>query len=206
MVRSLSGRFMEGYERKPVVNLTHGDFDLGDIAHESARGCLRNGTVRLPGEDGDGAECLVRVVSKRRQRHSCDWLVRQKAALLEFGHPFLLRLLGTFQDQRNLFGIFEPCAGGELFSWLRKGEVPWAVASFYGAEVAAALDHVHLCKLRERSRGTVGGRCSPRRRPRGSGSAARTGTAWSTSPRRRPGRRAARRRRGRCGRRGRSAS
>ena len=155
MVRSLSGRFMEGYERKPVVNLTHGDFDLGDIAHESARGCLRNGTVRLPGEDGDGAECLVRVVSKRRQRHSCDWLVRQKAALLEFGHPFLLRLLGTFQDDRNLFGIFEPCAGGELFSWLRKGEVPWAVASFYGAEVAAALDHVHLCKLRERSRGTV---------------------------------------------------
>ena len=175
MVRSISGRFYGSLAPppRPCAVLRRENLELLDIVHESMRGTLREGRVALPreartprgatsaGDDGPAGptetpwrRCLVRVVRTRRVALQPEWLVRQKAAGLRWHHPFLLTLLGTFQDTRNLFGVYEAAEAGELFTWLRKGEVPWAVASFYGAEVACALDHVHLTKLTAESAGT----------------------------------------------------
>ncbi|KAJ1958339.1 cAMP-dependent protein kinase catalytic subunit, partial [Dispira parvispora] len=58
--------------------------------------------------------------------------------------PFLVSLLGAFQDNVNLYMVMEYVVGGELFTYLRKYQrFPPQVAKFYAGEVILAFEYLH---------------------------------------------------------------
>ncbi|KAJ1974749.1 cAMP-dependent protein kinase catalytic subunit [Dimargaris verticillata] len=58
--------------------------------------------------------------------------------------PFLVSLLGSFQDNVNLYMVMEYVVGGELFTYLRKYQrFPPQVAKFYSGEVILAFEYLH---------------------------------------------------------------
>lgn len=59
-------------------------------------------------------------------------------------HPFLVKLYYAFQDHEKLYLILEYAEGGELFSLMQTEKMfPEETASFYMAEMALALEHLH---------------------------------------------------------------
>lgn len=68
----------------------------------------------------------------------------EKDILLMMDHPFIIRLLGTFQDQDYLYLALEYADGGDLFSRLEKENfLHEEHARFYTMEAALALEHLH---------------------------------------------------------------
>lgn len=59
-------------------------------------------------------------------------------------HPFVVKLFYAFQDREKLYLILEYAQGGELFTHLAQERMfSEEVASFYMAEMALALEHLH---------------------------------------------------------------
>lgn len=56
------------------------------------------------------------IVRMKQVEHT----INEKNILEKLDHPFLISMLGTFQDCANIYIIMEFVAGGELFSYLRR--------------------------------------------------------------------------------------
>jgi len=71
--------------------------------------------------------------------------IRNEQALLEkLHHPFIVNLLGYFQDPYNLYLALEYVPGGELFSLLRRRKrFNNDVSVFYAAQIVLAFEHMH---------------------------------------------------------------
>jgi len=68
----------------------------------------------------------------------------ERRLLAQAHHPFIVQLVCTGQDDRNLYLVLEYVPGGELFSLLRKVRIlPPFVAQFYSAQVILALEYLH---------------------------------------------------------------
>lgn len=64
--------------------------------------------------------------------------------LSKLSHPFIVNLLGHFQDDGKLYLLLEYVQGGELFSYLRKqGNLPEDISKFYVAQLVLAFAHLH---------------------------------------------------------------
>lgn len=49
-----------------------------------------------------------------------EHMINEKTILMKMNHPFIVKLAGTFHDERSLFMILEYVVGGEFFSHLRR--------------------------------------------------------------------------------------
>jgi serine/threonine protein kinase len=59
-------------------------------------------------------------------------------------HPFIVNMLGQFQDDRKLYMVLEYVPGGELFSHLRReGRFSNDASKFYSAEIILAFSYCH---------------------------------------------------------------
>ena len=68
----------------------------------------------------------------------------EKDILLEVRHPFVVKLLRTFNDPSNVYLLLEYLPGGELFTFVRSNScLPNDVALFYAAEIVLALSFLH---------------------------------------------------------------
>ena len=67
--------------------------------------------------------------------------VKTEKKLLEtISHPFIVNLMGAFQDEKNLYLMLEYIIGGEFFSHLRKaGRFPNDTSRFYAAQIALVV-------------------------------------------------------------------
>lgn len=75
-----------------------------------------------------------------KQQHN----VMFERAVMSLGHPFLLKLVQSFQDSKHLYMLTEYVPGGELFSMLADiGRLPISHAQFYTACVVEALSCLH---------------------------------------------------------------
>lgn len=64
------------------------------------------------------------------------------------GSPFVVQLVGAFQDARYLYLIMEYVSGGELFGLLRRVRtLPSFIAQFYAAQIVLVLDHLHRADI-----------------------------------------------------------
>jgi protein kinase A len=60
------------------------------------------------------------------------------------GHPFIVKMLGAFQDAKRLYMVLEFVRGGEFFTHLRhKGHMKNHEAVFYAASVASVFAFLH---------------------------------------------------------------
>jgi serine/threonine protein kinase len=76
----------------------------------------------------------------------------EKEILLEVRHPFVVKLLRTFNDEANVYLLLEYLPGGEFFTFVRNNScLPNDVALFYGAEIVLALSHLHSLDIAYRN-------------------------------------------------------
>jgi cGMP-dependent protein kinase len=84
------------------------------------------------------------VVATKQQSH----VLNEKRILASMDHPFILRLVATYQDEGELYMLLEIGSGGELFSLLaRKAPLPDAHARFYAASVVSIFSYMHGLKV-----------------------------------------------------------
>ncbi|KAI8800384.1 camp-dependent protein kinase [Cladochytrium replicatum] len=58
--------------------------------------------------------------------------------------PFIVNMICTFQDEKNLYIVMEYVPGGELFSHLRRaGRFTNDMTRFYAAEIVLAIEYLH---------------------------------------------------------------
>jgi len=63
-------------------------------------------------------------------------------------HPFVVNLIGHFQDERKLYMVLEYIHGGELFSHLRReGRFSDDHARYYAAEIVLAFGYMHSMSI-----------------------------------------------------------
>ncbi len=68
----------------------------------------------------------------------------ERKLLGQVDHPFIVRMVCTFQDPLNLYIVMEYVCGGELFSLLRRVRtLPPFVAVYYAAQVVLAVEYLH---------------------------------------------------------------
>ncbi|KAI8987372.1 camp-dependent protein kinase 1 [Mycotypha africana] len=104
------------------------------------------GRVHLAQSKHNGRFYAIKVLEKAKlvRLKQVEHTNSEKHILETAAHPFMVNLWGTFQDDRNLYMIFDYVPGGELFSVLRKNHrFPDHVAKFYAAEVLLALEYFH---------------------------------------------------------------
>ena len=71
--------------------------------------------------------------------------VKTEKKLLEcIAHPFIVNLLGAWQDDKILYLMMEYVIGGEFFLYLRKaGRFPNDTSRFYAAQITLVFEYLH---------------------------------------------------------------
>jgi serine/threonine protein kinase len=70
--------------------------------------------------------------------------MNEKSILAALTHAFIVKLAGTFQDDRSLYMILEYVVGGEFFSHLRRAQrFENHVSRFYAAHVVLIFEYLH---------------------------------------------------------------
>ena len=80
------------------------------------------GTVSLVRDPRTRRRLALKAVSKRyllSENQSlgprrCQWLLREKAALEELSHPFIIRLHTTYEDADHVYLLLDLLQGGEV--------------------------------------------------------------------------------------------
>ena len=77
-------------------------------------------------------------------------VAQEKQILASLDHPFVIKLVSSFQDKRNLYMVLELVQGGELFSIIHTDAmdgVPNGNARFYAACILESLSHLHMRQI-----------------------------------------------------------
>ena len=122
--------------------------DLKEIAMLGSGTFGRVTLVKIKGNDEESfalkAMQKAQIVEFRQQKN----VQNERDLMVEADHPFILRLVKTFQNDRQVFMLLEVCLGGELFTLLHcqnRGStgLPLADTQFYGACVLDGLAFLH---------------------------------------------------------------
>ena len=104
------------------------------------------GLVKLVNLKGHGTFALKCMSKKQiaRSKLAANTLY-EKRMMVESNHPFVLRLVNTYQDDNSLYMLLEICSGGELFKFLqtRGGFVGPKHAQFISACVVSVFEYIH---------------------------------------------------------------
>ncbi|KDO28961.1 AGC protein kinase [Saprolegnia parasitica CBS 223.65] len=92
-------------------------------------------------------ECYAMKVLKKQHVLSSGLVnttMAERKILTEISHPFVVQLYYAFQSESKLYLVMDYLSGGSLALHLRRRrKFPEDWARFYGAEVAAAIAHLH---------------------------------------------------------------
>ncbi|KAJ2540165.1 cAMP-dependent protein kinase catalytic subunit, partial [Coemansia sp. RSA 1933] len=123
---------------------THVQLGSFDIFRTVGTGSF--GRVRLVRHKQTGKYFAMKVLRKSHvvRAKQVEHVNSERRILAECNCPFIVYMLGTCQDQVNLYFFMEYVVGGELFTYLRRyHQFPSPVAKFYAAEVLLALEYMH---------------------------------------------------------------
>jgi len=121
-------------------------FKLDDFIIMQTLGTGSFGRVHLVKHKESGKYYAMKVLVKRQiiESKQVEHTINEKKILETLDHPYMVNLIGSFKDNRNLYIVLEYVCGGELFSYLRQCKrLPNHVARFYAAEVVLAFEHLH---------------------------------------------------------------
>ncbi|KAF8331347.1 kinase-like domain-containing protein [Cantharellus anzutake] len=121
-------------------------YSLNDFYFHNTLGTGSFGRVHLVQSTHNHCFYAIKVLAKEKivKLKQVEHTNNERELLMSCKHDFLINLWGTFQDRNSLFMVMDFVAGGELFTLIRKSvRFPNAVAKFYAAEVALALEYLH---------------------------------------------------------------
>ena len=93
----------------------------------------------------DGRLYGLKTVSKNfASKWKFELIRREFDIMKEANHPFIVKMLGSFPDQKNYNFIIEYCPGGNLFELIKKlKRLPSMMALHYFCEMLLALQYLH---------------------------------------------------------------
>ena len=75
----------------------------------------------------------------------CEAVVRERQALDEMEHPFIVKLHATYQDHDHIYFLLDIALGGELFRVMEQlDKLQEPMARFYVGSLTLALQHIHM--------------------------------------------------------------
>jgi len=117
------------------------DFDIVKVI-----GTGSMGKVILVRKINNGMLYAMKIFSKGKviKNGWADKIISERDVLGGTVHDFLVNLYWAFQTQTSLFLVMEYCPGGELSNQIRlKGRFSERTTTFYAAEIALGLEHLH---------------------------------------------------------------
>ncbi len=119
---------------------------LKDLEWKSEIGSGNYGRVSLVASRKTQSFYAIKAVSKLKiddeQLHS--YLSLEKAILLQVDHNFVVKLIKTIKDSKNIYFLMEFIRGKELFDVIRDiGLLNKAQAQFYAASMIIAINYIH---------------------------------------------------------------
>ena len=126
------------------------ELGLKDLELRATLGTGSFGRVRLVRHIVDTGFYALKILKKSEVVYlkQVDHVKTEKKILEEITHPFIVNLIGAFQDPYNLYLLLEYIIGGEFFSHLRKaGRFPNDTARYYAAQISLVFEHLHSLQI-----------------------------------------------------------
>ncbi|OMJ83397.1 hypothetical protein SteCoe_15662 [Stentor coeruleus] len=104
------------------------------------------GVIKIALHEPSETPVVLKIISKYTvvSRSKTEFVMRERNILKQIKSPFIVRLLGTFQDIEHLYMVEEFLQGGDLFRLLKNMRTfPLDLARFYTAEIVCAINHLH---------------------------------------------------------------
>jgi CRP-like cAMP-binding protein len=121
---------------------------LGDIKKHKLLGMGAFGKVWLATSRDSKEPYALKTISKRQliDAGQVKGVLREKQIMASIEHPFILPLVGSFQDNDNLYLLLPLIQGGELFNVVHTDQrdgLDNDPSQFYAACILEALGHLH---------------------------------------------------------------
>lgn len=106
------------------------------------------GKVWLVTAQEDKVPYALKTIGKRQllESNQVKGVLREKQIMASIEHPFILPLIGSFQDETNLYLLLPLIQGGELFNVVHTDKhdgLSNENSRFYGGCILEALGHLH---------------------------------------------------------------
>ena len=128
----------------PNISLT--DFELMDTLGTGSFGRVRLVKFLQAGASSGTLYYALKILKKSEVIYlkQVEHVKTEKKLLEQIMHPFIVNLMGAFQDEKNLYLMMEYIIGGEFFSHLRKaGRFPNDTSKFYAAQITLVFEYLH---------------------------------------------------------------
>lgn len=124
------------------------DIRFKDLVKFRILGVGTFGKVWLVSHKRTGTPYALKVLGKREVigHHQVEGVMREKNLMAAIKHPFVVDLVTTFQDERNLYMLIGLVQGGELFSIVHtevRDGIPNGNSRFYAACILESLAALH---------------------------------------------------------------
>jgi len=126
-----------------------GDLELETVVGEGMFSCVRVAKIKEPRDET--TPIALKVLKKRDmvKMQQVEHVRQEKDILLRISHPFIVDLLGTFQDEQSLYMMMEFVNGGELHEYiqLQAGQTPKSDCVFFCSEIFMAIAYLHALDI-----------------------------------------------------------
>ncbi|CAI2363704.1 unnamed protein product [Moneuplotes crassus] len=105
------------------------------------------GRVYLAKRVSDKKKVAIKMLDKHHliKSQKVEHVMREKKILSEFSHPNLIELVGTFQDEDNLYFVLGYEENGDLAGMLKKmSKLPIEIIRYYSAQLVGVLQYIHF--------------------------------------------------------------
>jgi protein kinase X len=133
------------FTKEPEVQKLR-NLSLARFKEKAFLGAGTFGRVKLVQDMETKRHCALKILKKAQivEQDQVDHIKNEKRILEKLSHPFIVSILGTFQNEKHIYMVLEYVPGGELFSILRRrGKLTNAEAQFYAGQVVLALEYLH---------------------------------------------------------------
>eukprot|EP00934_Nitzschia_sp_Nitz4_P004099 Nitzschia sp. Nitz4//scaffold330_size19141//14677//17509//NITZ4_008748-RA/size19141-snap-gene-0.28-mRNA-1//-1//CDS//3329548166//4089//frame0 len=121
---------------------------LKDVRKHRILGMGAFGKVWLASTNESSTPYALKTIDKAQllQANQVKGVIREKQIMASIEHPFILPLIGSFQDEYNLYLLLPLIQGGELFNVIHtqtRDGISNEACLFYAGCVLEALGHLH---------------------------------------------------------------
>ena len=105
------------------------------------------GRVYLANRVKDGRKVAIKMLDKHHliKSHKVEHVMREKRILTEFAHPNMIEIIGTFQDEDNLYFALSFEENGDLIGLLNRMKfLPIEIVRYYTAQLVGVLMYLHI--------------------------------------------------------------
>ena len=132
-----------GKEEEPVP------MALDDLEFHQLFGAGTFGRVWIVSRPGGRTPYALKIQSKREllDQRQASSAKREREVMAKLDHPFVCRLINTFQDDPCIYMLLSLIQGGELLNLIQGGELhgglPEIATKFYAAGMLEGLTYMH---------------------------------------------------------------